>query len=99
MSAITQANCRTPAGHPEGYLEAFANIYQHFGQQIRARLVNENADSIAQDVPGIEEAIRGMAFIENVVAASQSTQKWHDFTTSSSNVNLTTAAMTKIGEH
>ena len=99
MSAVTQANVRTPAGHPEGYIEAFANIYNHFSQQIRARLANESADSIAQDVPGIEEAIRGMAFIENVVAASQSTLKWHNFTLNSRNVSATKAAITNIGEH
>jgi len=86
MDAITQANMRTPAGHPEGYLEAFANIYTQFSYQIRNRLfpnssnsnnlinINENA---MNDVPGIASAIRGMAFIENVVAASQSQLKWH----------------------
>jgi len=82
MSAITQANMRTPAGHPEGFLEAFANIYTQFSYQIRERLFgcssNVNRDAM-NDVPGIEEAIRGMAFIENVVSASQSALKWHSF--------------------
>jgi predicted dehydrogenase len=90
MNAITQANMRTPAGHPEGYLEAFANIYTQFSYQIRSRLfpgtgttdtndlVSIN-DAAMNDVPGIESAIRGMAFIENVVAASQSELKWHPF--------------------
>jgi len=90
MAVITQANLRTPAGHPEGYLEAFANIYQQFAQQLNARFDDENeGDVVASekteltavmlDVPGINEAIRGMAFIENVVAASQSAFKWHPF--------------------
>jgi hypothetical protein len=90
MDAITQANMRTPAGHPEGYLEAFANIYTQFSYQIRRRLFpitgeSETNDLILindvamNDVPGIESAIRGMAFIENVVAASQSELKWHPF--------------------
>jgi len=76
MSHETQACMRTPAGHPEGYLEAFANIYLTFSKQIRNH-TNTSSDYI--DSPGIDEAIRGMAFIENVVAASQSEFKWHDF--------------------
>jgi len=67
---------RTPAGHPEGYLEAFANIYLTFAKQIRNH-TSTSSNSI--DTPGIDEAIRGMAFIENVVAASQSEFKWHNF--------------------
>ena len=70
---------RTPAGHPEGYLEAFANIYQNFVKQIRAFQQNLPCDNKSFDVPGINEAIRGMAFIENTVAASKSEVKWHTF--------------------
>jgi len=73
MASTSQACLRTPAGHPEGYLEAFANIYLQFAKQIR------QANSDKYTVPGIDEAIRGMAFIENVVAASQSEFKWHNF--------------------
>lgn len=83
QSPATLANMRTPAGHPEGYLEAFANIYNQFSKQIRARLFNppssDEETQIINDVPGIDAAIRGMAFIENVVAASQSELKWHPF--------------------
>lgn len=74
-----QQAMRTPAGHPEGYLEAFANIYQNFIAQIRAHNKGEISDNTTFDVPGIEAAIRGMAFIENVVSASQSDTKWHSF--------------------
>ncbi|MCJ8320186.1 MAG: Gfo/Idh/MocA family oxidoreductase [Colwellia sp.] len=70
---------RTPAGHPEGYLEAFANIYHNFVKQIRAHSKGEVSDNTTFDVPGIEEAIRGMAFIENVVMANQSETKWQPF--------------------
>jgi len=80
MSALAEANIRTPAGHPEGYLEAFANIYKNFAGQIQARLQAQPASEAALDVPGIREAVRGMAFIENVVAASQSDLKWHRLT-------------------
>lgn len=90
MDAITQSNLRTPAGHPEGYLEAFANIYLQFSHQIRARINPDNVDitqldktqmdkTAMNDVPGINEAVRGMAFIENVVSASKSAYKWHPF--------------------
>ncbi|MCJ8295401.1 MAG: Gfo/Idh/MocA family oxidoreductase [Colwellia sp.] len=76
MAVDTQASLRTPAGHPEGYLEAFANIYLQFAKQVRnhGKPCAENTD-----IPGIDEAIRGMAFIENVVAASKSEFKWHNF--------------------
>ncbi|MCW8879887.1 MAG: Gfo/Idh/MocA family oxidoreductase [Kangiellaceae bacterium] len=70
---------RTPAGHPEGYLEAFANIYVNFAKQIIALEHGQESSNRLFDVPGIEEAIRGMAFIENVVAANGSQSKWHSF--------------------
>jgi predicted dehydrogenase len=79
MDALTLANMRTPAGHAEGYLEAFANIYLQFSKQVRARIYGEECSAAARDVPGIQEAIRGMAFIENAVVASQSELKWHHF--------------------
>ena len=77
MCDAAQNAMRTPAGHPEGYLEAFANLYLNFAQQVRAFQANETCDNQTFDVPGIDEAIRGMAFIEGVVAASQSETKWH----------------------
>ncbi len=74
LAETTLSALRTPAGHPEGYLEAFANLYLAFAQQI----TNDSPLSSKNDhIPGINDAIRGMAFIENVVAASQSELKWH----------------------
>jgi predicted dehydrogenase len=70
---------RTPAGHPEGYLEAFANLYMDFAKQIRAFKDPEATAILDSQAPGIDEAIRGMAFIENCVAASRSELKWVDF--------------------
>jgi len=69
-------NTRTPAGHPEGYLEAFANLYRCFSAQIRNRNRGENLSPLASDLPGINEAVRGMAFIEHVVNTSSNTEKW-----------------------
>ena len=93
MNAITQANMRTPGGHPEGYLEAFANIYTQFSYQIRNRLFTGTSDineAAMKDVPGIDSAIRGMAFIENVVAASQSEFKWHKFSLEPNKITIPT---------
>lgn len=70
---------RTPAGHPEGYLEAFANLYMDFANQIRAFNDPEASAKLVSVAPGIDEAIRGMAFIENCVAASRANEKWVDF--------------------
>jgi predicted dehydrogenase len=72
-------NTRTPAGHPEGYLEAFANLYRNFAQTLKAKANGEEPTAEQLDYPGIQEGIRGMAFIENVIASGQSEQKWTPF--------------------
>jgi len=69
-------NTRTPGGHPEGYLEAFANLYRNFSLSLRAKLNNETPKPEWLDFPGVNDGIRGMAFIENVVASSKSDKKW-----------------------
>ena len=79
LGELAAANTRTPMGHPEGYLEAFANIYMAFAGQIRARDEGQPVSARAADCPGIDAAIRGMAFIELAVAASASDIKWHGF--------------------
>ncbi|QFU77840.1 Gfo/Idh/MocA family oxidoreductase [Halioglobus maricola] len=79
LGELASANTRTPMGHPEGYLEAFANIYTAFAGQIRAREQNTDPDVRSRDCPGIAEAVRGMAFIELAVTASASDTKWHRF--------------------
>lgn len=79
LGAMATANTRIPMGHPEGYLEAFANIYVAFAGQIRAHYSGDRPDARSADCPGIDAAIRGMAFIELAVAASRSEQKWHPF--------------------
>lgn len=72
----TQAHTRVPAGHPEGYLEAFANLYRNFAQCIKARLDGKDPDPVYTDFPGIEDGVRGMEFIYKVVESSKSEQKW-----------------------
>jgi predicted dehydrogenase len=78
LGAAAKANTRTPGGHPEGYLEAFANLYRTFASQIRIRHSGGETDTLTADLPGIEEAVRGMAFIEHAVAASAGDTKWHE---------------------
>jgi predicted dehydrogenase len=79
LGPLAAANTRTPGGHPEGYLEAFANLYMAFAGLVRAREKGVAPDERAADCPGIEEAVRGMTFIELAVAASASDTKWHAF--------------------
>ena len=69
---------RTPPAHPEGYLEAFANIYKNFATAVRARLDGKKLakDDPANDYPKIGDGIRGMAFIEAVVASSKKNAAW-----------------------
>jgi predicted dehydrogenase len=78
--AISRHNTRTPAGHPEGYLEAFANLYRNFALTLQAEQAGRPTPPEAQDYPSIAEGVRGMAFIENVIASGHSDQKWTDFT-------------------
>ncbi len=80
LSPFTTHNLRVPGGHPEGYLEAFGNIYRNFAQTIGARIDGTTPSAESLDFPGVEDGIRGMAFIDNVVASSQSDKKWHTFT-------------------
>ena len=65
------ARCRLPSGHPEGYLEAFANLYRDFAAAIRA-----GESGVATGVPGIEEGLAGMAFLEAVVASAGYDRAW-----------------------
>ncbi|MHA3774065.1 Gfo/Idh/MocA family protein [Verrucomicrobiota bacterium sgz303538] len=76
LSPSASAAGRTPPAHPEGYLEAFANIYKNFANHIRAHISGSQPDSIALDYPRIEDGIRGMAFIEAVVASSKNNAAW-----------------------
>jgi predicted dehydrogenase len=79
-SSYAKHNCRTPAGHPEGYLEAFGNLYRNFVLAVNAKINGEKPNEEWLDFPGVEEGVRGMAFIENVVKSGKSAEKWVDFT-------------------
>jgi predicted dehydrogenase len=74
-----QAHTRIPGGHPEGYLEAFANIYRNFAMCVRARIEGTTVDPIYQDFPTVQDGVRGMRFIEKVIASGKSKSKWVSF--------------------
>jgi len=77
MSEIAQANTRVPGGHPEGYLEAFANIYRNFALTLMARMDGKEPQPEWLDFPGMEDGIRGMQFIDLVVESGFNDEvKW-----------------------
>ncbi|MGO4818290.1 Gfo/Idh/MocA family protein [Flavobacterium sp. W22_SRS_FP1] len=76
LSSFATHNCRTPGGHPEGYLEAFANIYRNFALTLSSKLEGKLPSPEMLDFPSIEDGLRGMAFIDSVVASAQSEKKW-----------------------
>ncbi len=64
---------RLPAGHPEGFLEAFANLYTNFARALDAKLAGKR---FTPDYPTVEEGVRGMAFVETVVKNARGARKW-----------------------
>jgi predicted dehydrogenase len=72
-------NTRTPGGHPEGYLEAFGNIYRNFAYTLGCKIDGKTPTKEMLDFPSVDDGIRGMAFIDNVVASAQSDKKWWPF--------------------
>lgn len=80
MSNIAKFNTRTPGGHPEGYLEAFANIYRNFSLTIRAKMNGTQVMPEWLDFPTVEDGIRGMQFIDAIIEAGNDyNQKWYKF--------------------
>lgn len=76
VSGISAYNSRVPAGHPEGYLEAFANLYRNFATALRAKLEGKEPDPEALDFPSAEDGVRGMRFIETIVSTNNTDAKW-----------------------
>ncbi len=67
---------RIPAGHPEGYLEAFATIYKNFAKCVRARIDGTTVDPMFEDFPTVADGVRGMEFVDKVVKSSKKGAKW-----------------------
>jgi len=67
---------RLPFGHPEGFIEAFANIYINVAETIRAREAGVKPNPLALDFPTVDDGLRGMQFIEAVVASARLGAQW-----------------------
>ena len=76
LHPAAQRASRIPAGHPEGFIEAFANVYGGVMADIHARLAGSTADPLLADYPRVEEGARGVRFIERTVASAASAAKW-----------------------
>ncbi len=76
LSDAAKSNTRTPAGHPEGYIEAFANIYKNFAMTIHEIYYGLVPTNKMLDFPTVEDGVRGMAFIDTVLASAESGDKW-----------------------
>ena len=77
LGDLAKWNTRTPAGHPEGFIEAFANIYRNFALTVMAKKEGKTADGLISDFPTVDDGLRGMQFIETVVASGNEKEvKW-----------------------
>jgi predicted dehydrogenase len=76
ISEPGKLNTRTPSGHPEGYLEAFANIYVAFARAVRDHKPGKKINTEKYDFPNVVDGVRGMAFIEAAYKSSKQKQKW-----------------------
>jgi predicted dehydrogenase len=76
LSDQAKAFTRTPPGHPEGYLEAFANIYRAFSRAVRDYKPGKRINPEKYDFPDVEDGVRGMNFVKIAVKSSLSTRKW-----------------------
>jgi predicted dehydrogenase len=72
-------NCRTPGGHPEGYIEAFANLYRNAAYDINHYKDKNNSRPDHIRYPTITDGVRGMRFIEKVIESARSETKWVRF--------------------
>ncbi len=80
MGILARHNARTPGGHPEGYIEAFANIYRNFILTLKANRAGIKPETAWLDFPSIDDGVRGMQFIETMVTSGYSDdKKWVNF--------------------
>jgi len=77
MGSLAKWNTRVPGGHPEGYIEAFANIYRNFTKTILAKAAGETPRPEYLDFPNVYDGVRGLQFIETMVASGYNKEsKW-----------------------
>ena len=70
---------RLPSGHPEAFIEAMANTYLNFSDAVRASILKKKPDPLALDFPKVEDGLRGMLFLQTLLASAKSNQKWTTF--------------------
>ena len=75
-SAAAARATRLPSGHPEAFFEAFANVYCNFADTVRAKMTRTKPDKLMLDFPNVDDGLRGMLFIDTVLASTKSKQKW-----------------------
>jgi predicted dehydrogenase len=75
-SAAAGRGTRLPSGHPEAFLEAFANNYRNFAETVKCAIAGDKPGDLEKDFPGVNEGVRGILFIETVVASAKSAKKW-----------------------
>ena len=76
VNELANAATRLPAGHPEGFLEAFALLYRNFADTVQELAGGADIDKCEMDFPTIEDGVRGMAFIDAIVSSTQNDSKW-----------------------
>lgn len=76
LSDVAQKNTRLPAGHPEGYLEAFANIYIAFAEAVADHQSSSLKPVSDYDFPTVEDGVRGMKFVSAMIKSGKSESKW-----------------------
>ena len=76
LDPAATARLRIPAGHPEGYVEAFANLYRSFGHTLRAGAGTPPPRDAADWFPGLDDGLRTMAFVEAVIENAAGEAKW-----------------------
>lgn len=79
LSEPAKLYTRVPWGHPEGYFEAFANLYLSFARAVRAYKPGKRINADKFDFPDVEDGVRGMAFVETVIKSANSNRKWIPF--------------------
>lgn len=72
LSDVAKAATRLPPGHPEGYLESFANLYKNFAKALRFYFAGHKIPATVFDFPSIDDGVRGLLFIEGAVLSSES---------------------------
>ena len=79
LSDIAKANSRTPFGHQEAFIEAFANVYRAAATAIADKVAGRKAPKGGYDFPTIDDGVEGMAFIDAVVKSAKRGAKWVKF--------------------